>query len=688
MANRFPLSFGFRSSRSLATRGNLVSLVAGCLATTLVVGCSDPELEKQAAFETQLNKVAEAYAMTLGARPDLLSAQPTEESIQALRALADQTKSLSGGTAKQQEAARALAASMARTVGSLELARAAWIESGHEIVRDMALSAASLAADLDAIAGAASKLDLSDATDEARSARDGSAGAVRQLQEAANRLKAPAAQLAQRASEGSARLAQFSQEAAVLLRKARESSPSAGLAFVEEAAAIKNEARAVQTAVSASEIEAGAVGSDLALVQGALAAAESLSAAAGNALELVGAFEGDVKSQAEKTGALAGELRRNAESLMKSISDERAGSLKAAYESATTYLDEASSNGGGSSDDARALGNLLTSESLRLLTTRLAGVGAQARMLAATSGADGAELGALKSEAEALIATLREKSTAAADMLASEAEDSPLADFKKHVDAVKKSADEITVEKLIAPPAPVEVKKPVAARAGGSSGRSLSGSGAGIDDLDAFVAKLASLSGDPTAASKAFADAIDDSTAAAKAMKSLVTAMGEAMAPLSAAMVEKFGSANLGGMGGGAMGGMSVDPSSFASMTQKSNDGSRAVYSAGAQEIVFVKTSSGWKVDMLEAVRATGMGDEQLEQMAPMMSAMMAPMISSMKKTATEIAEKIRSGEIATAEEATTALQQALMQGMGRGMGGMGSRRGGNSGSGGEESEN
>jgi hypothetical protein len=669
MFNRSLPRFDLRSSRSLAM------LVAGCLATTLVVGCGDPELAKQAAFEKQLNEVAVAYADTLGSRPDLLSAQPTEESIQALRSLADKTKSLSGGTAKQQEAARALSASMSRTVGSLELARAAWIESGHQIVRDMALSAASLAADLDAIAGAAGSLNLADATNEARAARDGSAAAARELQEAANSLKGPASQLAARMSEGNARIAQFNQEAAVLLRKARESSPSAGLAFVEEAADIKTEARAVQTAVSASSIEADAIGTDLALTQGALAAAESLSGAGARALELIDAFGSDVKGQAEKTRALAGELRRNAESLMKGIADERAGALKSAYENASTDLENATSNGGGSSDDARALGNLLTSESLRLLTTRLAGIGAQARMLGPTGGA---ELDALKAEAEALIATLREKSTAAADMLASEAEDSPLADFKKHVDAVKKSADEMTVEKLLAPPAPVEEKKPAAARAGGSSGRSMSGSGAGIQDLDAFVAKLASLSNDPTAASKAFADAIDDSTPAAKAMKSMVVSFGEAMAPLTEAMTEKFGSANLGGMGGGmgggAMGGMSVDPSSLSNMTQKSNDGSRAVYSAGAQEIVFVKTSSGWKVDLLEAVRGAGMSDEQIEQMAPMMGAMMGPMVASMKKAATEIAEKVRSGELASAEEVSAALQQAMARGMG---GGMGGRRGG-----------
>lgn len=667
MANRSFLRSGFSVTCSRAL------LVAGCLATTLVVGCADPELEKQAAFEKQLNEVAMAYAGTLGSRPDLLSAQPTDESITALRSLSDKARSLSGGTAAQQEAAKSLAASVSRTVGSLELARAAWIESGHQIVRDMALSAANLAADMDAIAQASSTISLDDARGGATAMRDGVESAIRAGRESAGAAEAAASQLNKRVGEGTARLSQLEQEAAVLLRKARDSSAAAGLAFVEEAAAIKSEARTLQTAVSTDAIEADTLNSMASFTAQAQRSAQSIGEAAGRALELLGEFEGDVKSQAAKTRELATELRRNAESLMKSIADERGGALKSAYENAASDFEKASGGASGSSKDARALENLLTSESLRLHTTRLSGIGAQARMLAMAGAGGGSEFGELKTEAEALITALREKATAAADALASEAEDSPLADFKKHVDGLKKAADEMTVDRLLAPPAPVEEKKPAVARGAGSSGRSMSGSGTGVQDLEAFIEKLKSLSNDPGAASKFYADAIDDSSPSAKAMKSLVVSLGEAVEPMTEAMIEKFGSADLsslGGGGGAGMGGMSVDPSSFANLSEVSNDGERAVYSAGEQEIVFVKTPSGWKIDLLEALRARGMDSDQIDQMAPMLGTMMAPMISSMKRAASEIAAKIRSGEITTAEEASAALQQAMMQGMGGGLGG------------------
>ena len=108
MASRFSLlsvrGFICTPSRPLATV--TAKLVAGCIAPVLVAGCNDPELEKQAAFERQFNEVAADYAKTLGGRPDLLSTNPSDESVAALRAIADKAKGLSGGSAGQQTAAR------------------------------------------------------------------------------------------------------------------------------------------------------------------------------------------------------------------------------------------------------------------------------------------------------------------------------------------------------------------------------------------------------------------------------------------------------------------------------------------------------------------------------------------------------------------------------------------------------
>ena len=60
MASRFSLlsvrGFICTPSRPLATV--TAKLVAGCIATVLVAGCNDPELEKQAAFERLVNEVA------------------------------------------------------------------------------------------------------------------------------------------------------------------------------------------------------------------------------------------------------------------------------------------------------------------------------------------------------------------------------------------------------------------------------------------------------------------------------------------------------------------------------------------------------------------------------------------------------------------------------------------------------
>ncbi|RLS66765.1 MAG: hypothetical protein DWH97_03270 [Planctomycetota bacterium] len=671
MSNLSP-RFAFRPVFHIAV------VLSSCMAATLLSGCVDPELDKQAKFQKQLDEVSAGYVAAVGGDPAMLSTAPSDEALTALRALGNRARGLSGGTASQEESARALAASISRTTGSIALARAAWLESGQEIVRDLAINASSLAADLDAVAQAGEDLNLSSSTDDAREVKAASAADMRAFQEEVRQIEVPAAQLAQRIAEGSARLSQLNQESALLARKARESTPAAGLAFVEEAALIQSDARTLQTSVENDTIVADQVVSQGEYASARLTAAQNTQAAATNAIEFLGTFDADIKGQSGKSREMANELRRNAQSLLKAIDDERAGALKSAYEGAIADFSSASAGAGGSGADSAALANTLMIEELRLLSTQIAGLGAQGRMLGMESVADNAAaLATVRTEAEAVITAFKEKATTAADQFANLGEDPALAGLKTYIDGVKKVADGLTVDKLMTPVAVVEVKKPAAAKAigaGASSGRSSSGeSNTGIADPDAFVAKLAALSGDPSAAAALFVGAIDDSTPIGKAMKSMVGSMMTAMKPVSDAMIEKFGSASLGSMAGG-MG--ALDVSSLGNLTQRSNDGTRAVYGAeGGTEITFVKGANGWAIDMSEAMRASGMTDEQIDQMAPMMSMMMGPMMGSMKKAATEVAARIAADEFATVEEAQAALQEMMAAGAAGALGGPPRRR-------------
>ncbi len=671
MSNLSP-RFAFRPVFHIAV------VLSSCMAATLLSGCVDPELDKQAKFQQQLDEVSAGYVAAVGGDPAMLSTAPSDEALTALRALGNRARGLSGGTASQEESARALAASISRTTGSIALARAAWLESGQEIVRDLAINASSLAADLDAVAQAGEDLNLSSSTDDAREVKAASAADMRAFQEEVRQIEVPAAQLAQRIAEGSARLSQLNQESALLARKARESTPAAGLAFVEEAALIQSDARTLQTSVENDTIVADQVVSQGEYASARLTAAQNTQAAATNAIEFLGTFDADIKGQSGKSREMANELRRNAQSLLKAIDDERAGALKSAYEGAIADFSSASAGAGGSGADSAALANTLMIEELRLLSTQIAGLGAQGRMLGMESVADNAAaLATVRTEAEAVITAFKEKATTAADQFANLGEDPALAGLKTYIDGVKKVADGLTVDKLMTPVAVVEVKKPAAAKAigaGASSGRSSSGeSNTGIADPDAFVAKLAALSGDPSAAAALFVGAIDDSTPIGKAMKSMVGSMMTAMKPVSDAMIEKFGSASLGSMAGG-MG--ALDVSSLGNLTQRSNDGTRAVYGAeGGTEITFVKGANGWAIDMSEAMRASGMTDEQIDQMAPMMSMMMGPMMGSMKKAATEVAARIAADEFATVEEAQAALQEMMAAGAAGALGGPPRRR-------------
>ena len=160
----------------------------------------------------------------------------------------------------------------------------------------------------------------------------------------------------------------------------------------------------------------------------------------------------------------------------------------------------------------------------------------------------------------------------------------------------------------------------------------MSGGDAGAgESLEAIMAKIAATEGDPEASAKLMAELIDDSTPAAKAMKSMAAELPSAMKPVMDALTEKFGAEGakalqdgMAGMVGGM--GRGMNPAMLKGLNEKSNDGTTAVFeSDGGQQITFVKTSSGWKFDMF-----AGMDPAQaqmMDQAAAMMSMMIAIII-------------------------------------------------------------
>lgn len=656
--------FSFVPSRSLAI------LAAGCLATVLAIGCNDPELERLAAFERQYNQVQDEFGKVFGDRPDLLSTNPSEESISALRGIADRAKGLSGGSAGQMAAARMLATSVYRTSASIELARATWLESSQQTVREMVMSASSIAADLEAVADASDKLALSAARTQADGYKSAGADAARELEEAVRSFEGPANELNTEISEATARLAELNQQSAVLLRKSRESSAKAGLAFVEEAAGIKAEARELAKKTAISQLEAEAAASSARIAQAQLGEAEGLESAAGKALELIGDFKSDNDSAAAKCRDLAKELRKRAETMMKSISDERSSALKAAYEAAASDLMNAAGDAQGD-----ALKNTLLCEELRMRVTEVNGLGAQARMMKSVGGSSAAGMNDIKSAAETALTALREKATAAAELFANAGEDPAQASLKAYVDGVKKMADETSVDRLINPPTIAAEPK----ASGGSSGRSMSGAAAAKGseaDLEAVVAKLNGAS-TPAESARLMLEVVDDSTGAARAMRDIVAKGIKMMEPLMAAVEEKFGAEGAKSLGSGmagGMGGMAGGSLGLSGLTKKSFDGSKAVYTdSSGQDITFVFTSAGWKVDLLAAMPPQQAA--MMEQAGPMIDMVMKPMTEGMKA----LAERVRNGEFNSAEEVAAAIQKQMMEsmggGMGGGMGGMGGRR-------------
>jgi hypothetical protein len=467
------------------------------------------------------------------------------------------------------------------------------------------------------------------------------------------------------------------------MRRARESSAKIAEDYVNEAARIQEEARGVRNTLAEKTIEADDKAIALNLTQVELESVKAVQAAATEALDFVSGFRAEVDGAATKVRDLAAELKKKSDAIMKSIAEERAGALKSAYEAAAADFANAASSTG-SSPASDALRTALMSEELRLKVTEVLGLGSHGRMVAATGGSD---LAALKSQAETAITALKEKAAAAADAMAA-ISDEKLAELKASIDETKKMADGLSVDTLLAPPAlaekPKTAKKSSGAGSGaGSTGRSMSGdTGDRVEDIEAWVGQYnAAIESKPSSAVEMMLAVMDDSTSIGKAMKDMSAPMMSAMAPLYDAMQAKFGTTKLelggGGMGGGGM--AAGLGSGVSSLEKVSVDADRAVFKdANGQETVFVKTDAGWKVDLTSALEAQGMSAEQFEQMLPMVQGMMGPMMGLMKKAAADVAAKIESGEITSADDAGAAMQAAIQEAAASMMGGGGRRpRGG-----------
>jgi hypothetical protein len=463
------------------------------------------------------------------------------------------------------------------------------------------------------------------------------------------------------------------------MRRARESSAKIAEDYVNEAARIQEEARGVRNTLAEKTIEADDKAISLNLTQVELESVKAVQVAATEALDFVSGFRAEVDGAATKVRDLAAELKKKSDAIMKSIAEERAGALKSAYEAAAADFANAASSTG-SSPASDALRTALMSEELRLKVTEVLGLGSHGRMLAATGGSD---LAALKSQAETAITALKEKAAAAADAMAA-ISDEKLAELKASIDETKKMADGLSVDTLLAPPALAEKPKTAKKSSGaGSTGRSMSGdTGDRVEDIEAWVGQYnAAVESKPSSAVEMMLAVMDDSTSIGKAMKDMSAPMMSAMAPLYDAMQAKFGTTKLelggGGMGGGGM--AAGLGSGVSSLEKVSVDADRAVFKDGnGQETVFVKTDAGWKVDLTSALEAQGMSAEQFEQMLPMLQGMMGPMMGLMKKAAADVAAKIESGEITSADDAGAAMQAAIQEAAASMMGGGGRRpRGG-----------
>ncbi|MSR40480.1 MAG: hypothetical protein EXS10_01050 [Phycisphaerales bacterium] len=668
-------------ARNLA--GFPTGLLAGILAigllgsATLLGGCSDETVVKAQAFDAAFNAAAQKALATT----DAFSNDPNSAALDQLKSLAAELSTLSGATENQSNAARALAASLYRKVGSAQLARAQGFEQDENTTRELALALADAAATLDGVAASYESADFTSTRNAATALRDQSEQIAQFARAGAGAATAQLGELDRQIAAVNSTIARLETESAVLLLKARQSGATAGYPFVAESARLTADASALKVSMSklVAQLDAAAPLVQLASLKGE--GSTSVQGAAESELDQLRALDGVLGEQAKLAHTLAGQLRDHSVATLERIEAERAGPLAEAYTAAVEALDQCSSLTRGS-DASDALAMEVHVERTQLALSALRGMTEQARGYAvlANSGAlfggdakYATQLDALKKSATERITALREQLQLSLDATQALGEDPQSVATKKWFDDAKKSADALDVEKLFTPPAPVEVAaaKPAAKPAKRSTLGSATAAATGFPTPEALAAAMNALRldprGDPT---KCFSA----SSAGGQAMLGVMGPLLKELMPLREAVAEKFGAEALATIVdvGASMGMPSIGGLGSAELKVGEVSGDTGTLTDGTSTMPIMKIASGWLVDFNGMLEASGTDMAQMEQMAPMMKAGMAMVMPMMKKATASVIAQIKSGAITDPSAIGPAFEEALKSSMGGMMGGGG----------------
>ncbi len=648
----------------LQARASIALLLLATATTSLSLGgCRDAEDGPRVRSQEQIAVVANNFRKAM----ILQTAENGAETSKELESLLGQ---LTDVTDDQRGPAALLTSNIAREIGSIRTAAIRAGETQARYDRDVIVSAAESAAALEALADAEGALSLGDDRQLLQGQKAAAEAALKGLQDAVNQLQRPIDQLRASSSSKKNELTALDQKADELRRKANESDAKAALAYVEEGATVKGQARQVKVALAGDEIQLNTLEPELGIANIAASAAQSVAAAANAAMGELENYSSALKTDADGLRKRADELRKVAADATAKLVEEANGAMATAYEQADAILAKALSSAGGASGDLgkaaaqaklaaqAAIGNLYAEQAAGLtsqigLFQRLASAGT---LFGGESGQKEA-IAALSTKREEAITKAKDAYTAVNDMLGGmNAEDPNVIRTKA---AIEGSLAALEGRKVEAAPGAAPGAASTAGAGFAQSSGTLITTGGGFPSKEELVAAFTASRSDPEAAIALLRRGWAFNGPQGREFFDAIMGLADAMMPVLVAARDKFGAEAVKGLDAQA-GGAGFNPltGTFEQVDRGDKSYLKVAGKDGTtKELELVQVNGAWFV---RGDAVFGGMDPQEAQMAKAMLPMFKAMAGGLRTAAEEVAAKIKSGEITSADQIRGAIQEAM----------------------------
>lgn len=623
---------------------------------TLTLACEDPAVAQRKDAE---KKLAEASAGIVRAAQQ--AGVDRVAAAEDLRSAAARAQGISGATAAQQETASALVATARTQAALLELGRLNQIESANRANRSLALGLLRAADAMHSHVSAHHKQLVTPAIGEFAPLSAAAQGASRDLAESQRELESQISALKEANGSAMAEAESRLAEAEETRQRGLQAGPGEITLIAEEAGRQRDGARELQTRAASGEVDLVERESSLRLHSSDAESARRHAESIARAIAALEALADQYDAASIEGGAVISNLRETITSLVTMTDPSKNEGWTSGVERLAGDLDAAESAAGQVPGAAKT--NVAVARARALLAQSEATFQHALLLHYLASGETlSSTAAALDSEAGRLLSKAREQATAAIDGYTAVKEAlSASAEPKAEVVALALTIDRAIAmigspsfdvrERAAAPSKVTSASEPTDTAAtepeAGDSGDVPLPPFGSAQDLAAFLTRSGSAPEALVRIDGAFFAKGPDG----QAMEAMTVGLAKGMAALQLAMKAKFGSASL----GPAMDQMAAQASGTAEVSDATDSEATITFATPMSSISYkaVKTDDGWKVDLDATTEA--MPEAERSQLTAA-TAMMAPLAGVFA----DLAAKVESGELKSAQE----VQFAMMRGM------------------------